>query len=203
MFKKWLQIIFDHRISLQERMFRVVTGVSMIALIFILPMGRTFMNWLLLAVSLAAIFMITKVSIQKERIITGATAIAVLLLLLFPVSFSRQAGSTAECRSGLCSALFTSALPWREEGRRDFSCSALWRPWDATIWPFTTRNWLPRILQQHSFFDSAISVIMVGVLTSVMLMFLNKLYEEENELSGRQKKEIEELNEAENHFLPV
>ena len=80
MFKKWLQIIFDHRISLQERMFRVVTGVSMIALIFILPMGRTFMNWLLLAVSLAAIFMITKVSIQKERIITGATAIAVLLL---------------------------------------------------------------------------------------------------------------------------
>ncbi len=92
MFKKWLQIIFDHRISLQERMFRVVTGVSMIALIFILPMGRTFMNWLLLAVSLAAIFMITKVSIQKERIITGATAIAVLLLLLFPVSFFTAGG---------------------------------------------------------------------------------------------------------------
>ena len=39
---------------------------------------------------------------------------------------------------------------------------------------------------------------MVGILTSVMLMFLNKLYEEENELSRQQKKEIEELNKAEN-----
>ena len=34
--KKWLEIIFDHRISLRERMFRLVTGISMVALLFIL-----------------------------------------------------------------------------------------------------------------------------------------------------------------------
>ena len=82
MFKKWLQIIFDHRISLQERMFRVVTGISMLALIYILPMGRNLINWLLLVPSLVAMSMIVKVSILKERITTGATAISVLLLLL-------------------------------------------------------------------------------------------------------------------------
>jgi len=42
---------------------------------------------------------------------------------------------------------------------------------------------------------------MVGMLTSVLLMFLNRLYEDENELSRQQKKEIEELNKAENHFF--
>ena len=38
--KKWLEIIFDHRISLRERMFRVVTGICMVAL-FIGYLGIT------------------------------------------------------------------------------------------------------------------------------------------------------------------
>ena len=42
---------------------------------------------------------------------------------------------------------------------------------------------------------------MVGLLTSILLMLLNRLYEKENELSRRQKKEIEELNKAENNFF--
>ena len=40
MLKKWFEIIFDHRISLRERMFRVVTGICMLALVCILSMGR-------------------------------------------------------------------------------------------------------------------------------------------------------------------
>ena len=62
-------------------------------------------------------------------------------------------------------------------------------------------NMILRHEQSHTFFDSAFSVIMVGMLTSVLLMFLNRLYEDENELSRQQKKEIEELNKAENHFF--
>ena len=49
MLKKWFEIIFDHRISLKERMFRLVTGISMIALIFILIMGRFTANLFILA----------------------------------------------------------------------------------------------------------------------------------------------------------
>lgn len=53
----------------------------------------------------------------------------------------------------------------------------------------------------HYFFCSAASIILVGLLTSILLMLLNRLYEKENELSRRQKKEIEELNKAENNFF--
>ena len=42
---------------------------------------------------------------------------------------------------------------------------------------------------------------MVGFVASILILFLNKLYEDENKLSIRQKKEIEELNRAENHFF--
>ena len=51
MIKKWLEIVFDHHISLQERLFRVTTGICMVALFFILPMGRNPGNFIILAAS--------------------------------------------------------------------------------------------------------------------------------------------------------
>ena len=87
MFNKWLEIIFDHKISLRERMFRLVTGISMIALIFILILGRFTANLIILPASLIYMYIVAKISIQKECINTGATATVVLLLTLFPLVF--------------------------------------------------------------------------------------------------------------------
>ena len=92
MLKKWFEIITDHRISLRERMFRIVTGVCMIAIAFTLPMGRSVWNILMLVVSLAAMGVIVRISIRKQQIHTGATVIAVLLLTLFPVTFFSAGG---------------------------------------------------------------------------------------------------------------
>ena len=79
MIKKWFAVITDHRISLRERMFRIVTGVCMIAIAFTLPMGRSIWNILLLLASLIIMAVIVKVSIQKRRVHMGATLIAMLL----------------------------------------------------------------------------------------------------------------------------
>ncbi len=111
MIKKWLELIFDHRIALRERMFRVVTGICMIALFFILPMGRSVTNLLILAVSLAAIAVIVKLSIRKECINVGATAIVLLLLLLFPLSFFSAGGFYSGVQGRGLSASSISALP--------------------------------------------------------------------------------------------
>ena len=92
MLKKWFELIYDHKINLRERLFRVVTGICMIALTIILPMGRTPLNLLILAVSLGLISVIVKISIRKECVHAGATAITVLLLVLFPISFFTAGG---------------------------------------------------------------------------------------------------------------
>ena len=73
-------------------MFRIVTGICMAALIIILPMGRSLINLLILAVSLVCISMIVKFSIRKECINEGATIITILLLILFPISFFSAGG---------------------------------------------------------------------------------------------------------------
>ncbi|MEZ3487272.1 MAG: DegV family EDD domain-containing protein [Lachnospiraceae bacterium] len=201
MLKKWFEIISDHSISLRERMYRIVTGICMVALICILPMGKSIWNWLILAASLVVMSLIVKFSIRKGCINCGATAISVLLLLLFPISFFTAGGFYSGVPEWLVLCFIYICITL--EGRRMFVFFGLCTT--ETILCYYAAFYFPEIVlrhkQTHTFFDSAFSVIMVGMLTSVLLMFLNRLYEEENELSKQQKKEIEELNKAENHFF--
>lgn len=201
MLEKWFEIIFDHRIRLRERMFRVVTSICMLALIFILPLGRNLINIVLLATGLVIMALVVRFSIKKDCINRGATIITMLLLVLFSISFFTAGGFYSGMPEWfvLCFVYISITLEGRRKAGFFLLCTL------ETLGCYYLAFYYPELVakntQQHSFFDSAISMIMVGVLTSVMLMFLNKLYEEENELSGRQKKEIEELNEAENHFF--
>ena len=201
MIKKWFEIITDHRISLYERMFRLVTGVCMIALIFTLPMGRSMLNIVLLAVSLVAMALIVRFSIRKKRIQLGATAIALLLLVLFPITFFSAGGFFSGVPEWfvLCFIYVCITLQGRRMGIFFGLCTA------ETLLCYGIAYYYPKLalpnIHNNSFFDSAFSMVMVGMLTSVLLMFLNRMYEEENALSQQQKKEIEELNRAENHFF--
>ena len=201
MIKKWLEIIFDHRIGLQERMFRVVTGICMIALVFILLMGRSAANLLILAASLTAISLIAKYSIRKECISAGATGIVILLLLLFPFSFFTAGGfySGVPEWGVICFIYISLTL----EGRRRvvFFLLTVAEILFCYYTAFHAMGTAAQHTLNHSFSDSAISVVVVGMLASVLLLFLNWLYNKENEISRQQKKEIEELNQAENNFF--
>lgn len=201
MIKKWFEIITDHRISLRERMFRIVTGVCMIAIAFTLPMGRSLWNVLIMLASLALMAVIVKVSIRKKRIHMGATLIAILLLTLFPITFFSAGGFYSGVPEWfvLCFIYVCITLQGRRRAVFFGLCTA------ETLLCYGTAFYYPALAapntQHDALFDSAFSMIMVGLLTSVLLMFLNRMYEEENALSQRQKKEIEELNRAENHFF--
>ncbi len=201
MIKKWFEIILDHRISLRERMFRIVTVVCMIALVFTLPMGRRLLNIAILLVSLLAMAMIVKISIRKGRVEAGATAIVVLLLALFPFTFFSAGGFYSGVPEWfvLCFIYVCITLHGKRMAVFFGLCMA------ETLLCYGIALYYPDIAainsQQRSFFDSAFSMIMVGMLISVLLMFLNRMYEEENALSQQQKKEIEELNQAENNFF--
>ncbi len=201
MLKKWFDKVFDHKLSLRERMFRLVTGISMIALVFILLMSRYSINLYVLAGSLIYMFVVLNISIQKDCINTGATAIVVLLLLLYPVSFFTAGGAYGGAPEWfvLCFIYITIALEGRRKGVFFLICMV------ETVLCYYIAYYYPQFVVQNTaaeaHFDSVRCVILTGVLTSVLLLFQNNLYEEENKLSIQQKKEIEELNQAENHFF--
>lgn len=201
MFKKWLNIIFDHRISLRERMFRLVTGISMVALIFILILGRYTANLFILPGSLIFMYFVAKVSIQKGCINAGATATVVLLLCLFPVVFFTGGGIYGGVPEWfvLCFIYISITLEGRRKAIFFLLCTG------ETLLCYYVAYFYPDLVLQNTtaqaYFDSARSVIVAGFLTGVLLLFQNHLYEEEKKLTIKQKKEIEELNQAENHFF--
>ena len=201
MLKKWLDIMFDHKVSLRERMFRLVTGISMVALVFILIMGRFTANIFIMAGSIAYIYLVLKFSIQKECIDVGATAIVVLLLLLFPVVFFAGGGINGGVPEWfvLCFIYISVTLKGKKMVVFFLLCTA------ETILCYYVAFHYPGVVlpntEAQAYFDSVRSVILAGALTSVLLLFQNYLYEEENKITIEQKKEIEELNQAENHFF--
>ena len=186
---------------LRERMFRIVTFICMVALMCMLFMVKTKLNLILLPISIAMIAVIVKVSIRKDRIHAGATAISILLLILFPISFFTAGGFYSGVPEWfvICFIYICITL----EGRRmyTFFLLCVMETFLCYYIAFYVPESVVRNTSRSSFFDSALSVILVGMLISVLLMFLNKIYEQENELSRQQKKEIEELNRAENHFF--
>lgn len=201
MIEKWLEIIFDHKIRLRERMFRVVTGICMVALMFILPMGRSVANLAILAVSLVFMAAVVKFSIKKECVNAGATSIVALLILILPVAYFTAGGFYSGVPEWfvLCFIYISITLG----GRRKILFFALCIA-ETLLCYYVSYNFPEYVAENtkaRSFFDSAISVVLVGFLTSVLLLFLIRLYEKENQLSRQQKKEIEELNQAENNFF--
>ncbi len=182
-------------------MFRISTAICMVALIFTLPMGRSVLNIFILVLSLAAISEIARFSIQKEQLQAGATAIVVLLLSLFPFTFFTAGGFYSGVPEWfvLCFIYVCITLHGKRMAAFFVLCAA------ETLLCYGIDFYFPELAagssRQRSFFDSAFSMVMVGLLTSVLLMFLNRMYEEENALTQQQKKEIEELNQAENHFF--
>ena len=201
MIKKWRDIIFDHKISLRERMFRLVTCISMIALIFILILGRFTANMFIMAGSIAYMYLVMRISIRKECINTGATAIVVLLLLLFPVVFFAGGGIYGGVPEWfvLCFIYISITLEGKRKPVFFLLCAV------ETVLCYYVAYYYPEMVLDNTpaqaHFDSVRSVILAGGLTSVLLLFQNHLYEEENQLTIQQKKEIEELNQAENHFF--
>ncbi|MCI8513349.1 MAG: DegV family EDD domain-containing protein [Lachnospiraceae bacterium] len=201
MLNKWFEMTVDHKISLRERMFRVVTRACMIVLTIILLMGRNPVNLAILAFALICLVTIARISIRKECIHTGATAIAVLLLAIFPVSFFTAGGFYSGVPEWfvLCFIYISITL----EGKRKvvFFLLCMIETSLCYYFSFYFPEYVAHNPEAHYFFCSAVSVILVGILTSVLLLFVTRLYEEENELSRQQKKEIEELNKAENNFF--
>lgn len=201
MLRKWLDIIFDHKISLRERMFRLVTGISMVALVFILILGRFTANLLIMVGSIAYMYLVMKHSIRKECINAGATAIVVLLLLLFPIVFFAGGGIYGGVPEWfvLCFIYISIALKGKRMAVFFLLCTA-----ETLVCYYIAFHYPQFVLPNtpdQAYFDSVRSVILAGALTSVLLLFQNHLYEEENQINIQQKKEIEELNQAENHFF--
>lgn len=205
MLKKYFEPIMDHMVDLQERMFRLIAGIGVMALILMLICklftGENFINLLMLTVCITCIVIVGVISIKKKKVNTGAIIVAILLLILLPVNFFTAGGMYGGAPLWFVFVfVYISLILYRLQRLICLlSCAFI------TIFCNYITFHYPTYVTQHTlsvaYLDSTMSIILVGALTSVMILFQKRIYQEENKISIRQKKEIEELSKAENHFF--
>ncbi len=205
MMKKYFKAIMDHTVDLRERMFRLIVGIGIMALTLMLLggliIGENVENMLVLAGCIIYTFVVAAVSISRKCIHTGATLIAILLLILFPVNFFTSGGMYGGTSLWFVFFFVYVCLTLRGIRRILFfaGCAVM------TLFCYYGAYHYPQYVLQRTVsaahLDSALAVIMVGGLISAMILFQNYIYQEENRISREQKKEIEEMSRAENHFF--
>jgi len=205
MIKKFIARVMDHRVNLQERMFTLIAAVGAAALVLMLVCklftGETFSNLLTLAGCIVCVTAVGIISVHRNRVNTGATVVAVLLLIMLPVNFFTAGGMYGGAPLWFVFILLYISLTLHRMRRVLFLVLGV----AETVICYYVSFHYPGHMVQHTlaeaYVDSALSVILVGGLTCTMVWFQNRVYREENRISDQQKKEIEELNKAENRFF--
>lgn len=205
MIKRWLDPIMDHNISMQERTFRLLTGIGILALLLMLICGIIFedgiVHNLLLAGAIVYVEAALRLSLKKHRINAGATCIVLLLFILFPLNFFMSGGmySGVSLWFIICFVYISITVSGKRKGVFLVLCAAL-----TTLCYYVAYHY-PKYVRPYTvedaYINSIITVIMVSALISVMIMFQNLIYKEENRISEQQKKEIEMLSQSEKRFF--
>ncbi|MEY8391090.1 DegV family protein [Lachnospiraceae bacterium 45-W7] len=205
MIEKYIKPILDHKVDLQERIFRLVTGIEMIALALTLLggifIGENIESLVVLSGCMILVAVVVSYSISRKRINLGATLAGIVLLIFFPLNFFASGGMYGGASLWMV-FLFVYVSMTLCGVRRIilFLCCIA-----ETVLCYYLDFIHPEYVLVHTVkaahTDLALAAILVGGLTSIMILFQNHIYQEENRISNQQKQEIEELSKAENHFF--
>ena len=204
--RAWVKSIEDINLSLQERMFRLLTSVSLTVLLAVMVVcalvGESAEVLIVLGLSWCAAFLITVVSARLNRVDIGIQMTgAVLMYLILPVSFFFGGGINGGSASWFIFVFVYICLMMSGRVRVVFMVTGV----IVTGGCYLLADTHPELVTGHAdnmaYLDSFASIILLSALICVMFLFQRNAFEEQNRLAEEQKKEIMELNERQNHFF--
>lgn len=204
--KKLSSLLLDKSRDMRERLFRIVSsiGIFFCTVLFIIGfwLEESPIEQIVLAICIVCFTLITFLCNKYNKIQLGALLISILFsFLLLPVTFF------------CCGGLYGGAPVWfiisfvyiclLLTGATRIIMLILYGINIAFCYYFSFI--MPRLVVQHTlttaYLDSAVAVVILGIFLSLLMIFQNRIYEDENNIVIRQKKEIEELNQAQNRFF--
>jgi len=196
----------DHSKTLQERIFSFFPFIGLLTLFVVIFIGIIVGDGLINTIVLAGCFiiflLIVVFTVRKKKVQTGATLIGVVMVLvLLPIAFIFGGGLNG---GSPCWFIFGFAyVGMTVEGRRKYALMGIGGITTAISYYIAYKY--PELVAQHSaaaaYFDSFSSVVLVSGFLLILILFENRVYQSENELINKQRKEIEELSNARNTFF--
>ncbi|MDD6572168.1 MAG: DegV family protein [Thermoflexaceae bacterium] len=204
--KKLIQAIGDCNRSRQERMFRLLVMIGLLGLAISIITGfiagENTANSVVLLVMFVLLLGSTYCTIRYHRIQFGAVLIAFMIIfLVLPFNFLTTGGIYGGAPIWFLFGVVFVCLVVENKIKYVLILSSFF----INAACYYVAYFYPKLLVQHSlemaYVDSLASLFIVASLLCGMILFQNAIYQSENETTQKQKKEIEELNLAQNRFF--
>lgn len=204
--KKIIEPIGDSNVTLQERLFRLLTLIGLIgmgiAVLMGIAAGESALNNIGMVLGFILFFGLIYFSIHFHKIQTGAVIIGGLLVyLVMPFNFLTTGGIYGGGSSWYLLAFVFVALLVENKIKYVLMASGLVISWGSYLFAYFYPSALAMHTVEMAYIDSAVSMTVVAGLTCGMLLFQNAIYRSANQTARQQKQEIEELSQAQNRFF--
>ncbi len=204
--KKFISFLKDPSVDFQTRIFTLLTtiGVTGVFTAFLgdIFLGESIIEIVVLGLSVLILPLITFISISLDALKTGTVLICLGIVgIILPVSFFYGGGP------------YGGAIIWMTFCYLYIGLvlTGAWRVIMLVLMTvFIVAEYLaayyrPDHVFEHSprmfFIDSAISVILLGFITCIVVWFQNQLFMDENRRAREEAEKVEELNRAQNRFF--
>ena len=204
--KKLIQIIGDCNRSRQERMYLLLVTVGLIGLaVGILSgivAGENINNIIMMSLAFAFIFGIVYFTVRYNKTQLGAVIIAVLIIyFVLPYNFLTGGGIYGGAPIWFMFGVVFVCLVVEKKIKYVLIASVFF----VSAVCYSVAYFYPQVFVSHTiqaaYVDSFATLSIVTIITCGMILFQNAIYRSENEMTQKQKKEIEELNQMQNRFF--
>ena len=199
------KIIYSER-DFQERSFLVLTTAASVAIFLVLIgdilTGENTIECAVLATVLLFTPPVTSYTIKHNKVQLGAIIVSICVTcIILPIAFFFGGGITGGSVIWFAFTYLYIGLVLSGAFRTVMMCILTF----IVIAEYTLSYLYPGITTSHSrlmwHVDSCISVLLVGSVITVMVIFQSRLFMRENQKARDQAREIEEMNKAQNRFF--
>ena len=204
--KHLIRSIADRNLDLQERLFRLLGLIGLcgltIGIVDSVVIGEAFTSIAVLLAALVFSVLLFSYSIRFHRIQLGATILGIVMIfMVLPFTFLTSGGIYGGAPIWLLFGAVYVCLVI--EGKARYVLLAGSVIIDTACYYIAFAH--PARVIQHTlataYIDSLVSLVVIAVLTCGMIIFQNSIFRSEKAIAEKQKREIEELNQAQNHFF--
>lgn len=204
--KKLFDIIGDHNVSLQERMFRLIALIGMaglaIGIIVGIFSGESKANIIPLVCALFVLVCIVFISIRYGKIQFGAVVTATIIICaVLPYNFLTSGGIYGGAPIWFVFGVVYISIVVEGKMKYVFLTGSLL----VLAACYYIACFYPEFIIHHTtemaFVDSFTTLMIVSVLICSMVLLQIQIYRSENAIAQKQKKEIEELNKTQSRFF--
>ncbi len=204
--KKIIEPIGDSNVGLQERLFRLLTLIGLIGMgitvILTIALGESAVNYIAMILGFFLLFGITYLSIHFRKIQAGAVVIGGLLVyLVMPYNYLTTGGLYGGGSSWFLLAFVFVALIVEKKAKYILLVTGLAVSWGCYFLSYLYPSLPAAHTVEMAYTDVVLSLTMVSAITCGMILFQNYIYCSANRTAQQQKREIEELNQAQNRFF--